>query len=157
MSDSNLPRVDILPHWATVHEHLLHIVDIIPEDKLNWTPKAELWNSRGILIHVADARDGWMGGESHGVVDGGGHPNIWLTARTKADIRREMERTFERVMRFMRDPQKLDGSYIARWEDQQETNSGHYIAFHLLEHDIHHRAELLQRLAMMGIDHGIDI
>jgi uncharacterized damage-inducible protein DinB len=31
------------------------------------------------------------------------------------------------------------------------------VAFHLLEHDVHHRAELLQRLALLDVVHDIDI
>src|SRR5581483_10788414 len=57
--DTTIP-LDIVPYWREIHEHVLHILDIIPEDKLNWTPKPELWNSRGILIHIADARDNWL-------------------------------------------------------------------------------------------------
>jgi uncharacterized damage-inducible protein DinB len=148
------PRLDITPHWRQVQEHLLQIVDLLPEDKLNWTPAPALWNSKGILIHVSNARDNWL----HGAIeDGEGYANIWTTARTKDDLKREMQRSFERLLRFLGNQAQLDGTYPDEFDGKKFMNSGHWIAFHLLEHDIHHRAELLQRLALLEIDHGIDI
>ena len=90
------------------------------------------------------------------VQDGEPYPNIWATARTKDDIKRELTRTFARLERFLANRAQLDKIYA---DDRENglTYSGHWIAFHLLEHDIHHRAELLQRLALLDIEHGIDI
>jgi uncharacterized damage-inducible protein DinB len=157
MADGAFPRVDLSPHWQSVQESLLHLIDVIPNDKLNFTPREGLWNSRGILIHVADTRDRWL---AERVQDGEPYPNIWLTARTKDDLGGEMARTFERLQRFLRDQAQLDATYRFVWDDGSvehlEERTGHWIAFHLLEHDIHHRAELMQRLALLGIDHGLD-
>ncbi len=154
MTDSTSPRIDLTPHWQSVQDSILQIVDLIPEDKLNYAPKEGLWNSRGIIIHVADARDQWL---THTVVDGGEYPNIWTTARTVDDLKRELARTWERLLRFLGNQSQLDAEY-----DDEDRNgqivkvSGHWIAFHLLEHDIHHRAELLQRLAHLDVAHRID-
>jgi len=151
MPHTSVP-LDITSYWPEVHQHVLHILDIIPEDKLNWTPKPELWNSRGILIHIADARDNWL---TRDVKDGQDVPSIWTTVKTKDDIRREHERSFARLQRFLGNGEQLDKTYTSTWDGRPF--SGHWIAYHLLEHDIHHRAELLQRLALLDIDHGIDI
>jgi hypothetical protein len=72
-------------------------------------------------------------------------------------MRREVVRTFERVERFLRNQAQLDAVYTDEWNGEKLVRDGHWIAFHLLEHDIHHRCELLQRLALLGIDHRIDI
>lgn len=153
MPDATYPRIDLTPHWQSVQDHILQIVDLLPDDKLNFTPKTELWNSRGILIHIADARDSWMTGT---VQDGDPYPGIWTTVKNKDDIKRELDRTYKRVLRFLSNQSQLDASY----EDDDPEHpiiTGHWIAFHLLEHDIHHRAELLQRLAHLDIEHGIDM
>lgn len=149
----SFPRLDIAPHWQGVQDDLLRIVDLIPVDKLNWSPKDGLWNSRGILIHVADARDGWL---ARTVEDGDPYPNIWTTVRGRADLKRELIRTFERLQRFLSNQAQLEASYSDDWDGETVTISGHWIAFHLLEHDVHHRAELLQRLALLDVPHGID-
>jgi uncharacterized damage-inducible protein DinB len=157
MEAATFPPLDISPYWESIQEHLLRIVDLVPDDKFNWSPKEDLWNFRGILIHVADARDGWLADGHHGVEDGEPYPNIWATARTRDDLRRELVRSFDRVRRFLQNRSQLDGSYSETWDGQTLVHTGHWIAFHLLEHDIHHRAELLQRLALLDIPHGIDI
>jgi uncharacterized damage-inducible protein DinB len=153
MAPTQLPRLDISPHWQSVQDNILSIVDKFPEDKLNWSPKPDLWNARGILIHVSDARDIWL---SRDVKDGDPYPNIWTTARTRDDLKRELVRTFARLGRFLANQAQLDATYA---DDRENglTFSGHWIAFHLLEHDIHHRTELMQRLAHLDIDHGIDL
>ena len=147
------PPLAISEHWRGVQDDLLHIVDLIPEDRLNWTPQEKLWNSRGILIHVSDARDSWL---ANRVVDGDPYPNIWTTARTKDDLKRELARTFERLQRFLANKAQLDAEYENEWDGHREIFDGHWVAFHLLEHDIHHRAELLQRLSLMGVEHDLD-
>jgi len=152
-SSDVFPRLDISPHWQTVQESILQIADLVPADKMNWTPRDDLWNFRGILIHVADARDSWL---ARSVQDGDPYPNIWTSARSRDDIKRELARTYERLQRFLRNQEQLDGSYPDEWDGKVVMNSGHWIAFHLLEHDIHHRAELMQRLALLGVPHGID-
>ena len=157
MPDDPFPRLDISPYWESVQEHLLRIVDLVPDDKFDWTPKDDLWNFRGILIHIADARDGWLADGRNGVEDGEPYPNIWTTARTRDDLRRELARTFARVERFLRNESQLERIYTEEWDGQVGSYTGHWIAFHLLEHDIHHRTELLQRLALLDIAHGIDI
>lgn len=157
MTDAPFPPLDIARHWRTVQEHLLRIVDLVPDDKWDWTPRDDLWNSRGILIHVADARDRWLSGGPGRIGDGEPYPNIWVTARSRDDIRREVERTFARVGRFLRNRAQLEATYTATWDGHTETYDGHWVAFHLLEHDIHHRAELMQRLALLGVEHGFDL
>ncbi|HXK33686.1 MAG TPA: hypothetical protein VNM91_06730 [Dehalococcoidia bacterium] len=70
---------------------------------------------------------------------------------------RELERSFARVERFLRNPAQLQATYEETWEGETRTYTGHWIAFHLLEHDIHHRTELMQRLALLDIEHGIGL
>ena len=153
MSDTSLQPLEIAPYWQSVQNDLLRIIELMPDDKLNWSPKPELWNSRGILIHVSDARDRWL---SRDVQDGEPYPNIWTTARTKDDLKRELARTFARLERFLANRAQLDKVYA---DDRENgiTYNGHWIAFHLLEHDINHRTELMQRLALLDIEHEIDL
>ena len=153
MQHSSLPPLDISRYWDPIQSDLLRIVDLLPDDKLDWSPRADLWNSRGILIHVSDARDQWL---TRDVQDGEPYPNIWTTARTREDLKRELDRSFARLGRFLANRAQLDAVYVDA-RDRQRTFNGHWIAFHALEHDVHHRAELLQRLALLDIPHGIDI
>lgn len=147
---SRLAALDIVPNWSRLNDGLIKLVDYVPEDKLDWSPKPELWNFRGILIHIAGARDHWMGGI---VQDGDPAPSAYETARSREEIKREYRRTWERVERFLSDPAKLAANYKGSYQDESWNHNGHWIAYHLLEHDVHHRADVFHYLALLGIEH----
>ena len=141
------PPLDITPIWARHNESLIALVDRIPDDQMNWSPKPELWNFRGTLLHIADARDLWM---AHTVKDGGDPSTVWQTVRSKDEIRAAYARTWERLERFLSNPDLLAATH----DNDGGMVTGHWIAFHLLEHDIHHRAGIFQYLALLGVDTG---
>lgn len=147
---TDFPALDIVPYWATVNDDLITIVDSIPDDKIDWSPKPELWNFRGLLLHAAATRDGWL----RGTGDGEDPPDVWQTVRSKVEIKAALERTWRRLGRFLSDGDRLDRAYSSEWTDgnQEPPRSGHWIAFHLLEHDIHHRADVLHYLALLDVD-----
>ena len=153
MSDAPYIKLQVDPFWQRLQNDLVRIVELVPDDKMDWTPRSELWNFRGILIHVSDVRDYWL---ANGVQDGEPYPNIWQTARSKDDLKRELVRTFERLTRFLNDRAQLDAQKPDP-ADASRPRDGHWLAFQLLEHDIHHRSELMQRLALLGIAHGIEL
>ena len=146
MPENSSPRIDITPTWSRFNDELIRLVDYVPDDKLNWSPKPELWNFRGILLHIAATRDGWLSGD---VKDGVEAPDVWRTVRTKEEIQQAYRRTWERVALFLGDDSKLSAIYP---DDDGRQLSGHWIAFHLLEHDIHHRADIFHYLALLGIE-----
>ena len=84
MTDKPSTGLDITPVWARFNDDLIRLVDYVPDDKINWSPKPELWNFRGILIHIASARDNWLTGT---VQDGVSTPDVWQTVRSKAEIK----------------------------------------------------------------------
>jgi len=146
MPESSFSRIDIAPTWARFNNELIRLVDYVPDDKINWSPREGLWNFRGILLHIAATRDGWLGRD---VKDGVDAPDVWRTVRTKAEIQQAYRRTWARLEAFLHDAEKLDATYT---NDRGEMATGHWIAFHLLEHDIHHRADIFHYLALLGIE-----
>jgi uncharacterized damage-inducible protein DinB len=150
MTQHTTAGVDLAPVWARFNEGLIRLVDYVPDDKLNWSPKPELWNFRGIMLHIANARDNWLTGAGDGIEA----PNVWMTVRSKDEIKASYARTWERLVPFLDDRSRLDRDYVFNHPDGvTETLNGHWIAFHLLEHDIHHRADLFHYLALLGIEH----
>ena len=144
MPESQFARLDVVPTWSRFNDELIRLVDYVPADKMNWSPKPELWNFRGILIHIAFSRDGWLGNT---VKDGVEGPTAF--PRTKEEIAQALRRTWQRLEPFLRDEEALDATYEVDWG---EPISGHWIAYHLLEHDIHHRADIFHYLALLGIE-----
>ncbi len=145
MDDRSFPRIDITPTWARLNDGLVRLVDCIPDDKLNWSPKPELWNARGILLHMIMSRDTWL---DRDIKDGVATPDVLRTVRTKPEIQLALERTWQRLEAFLRDHVKVDATYVTPWEPA----NGHWLAFHALEHDIHHRADIFHYLALLGVE-----
>jgi uncharacterized damage-inducible protein DinB len=138
-------RLDMAPVWKRFNDELIRLVEYVPDDKMNWSPKPELWNFRGLLLHIASARENWLGGlvrlEGEGI-------DVYGTVRSKEQIQDAFRRTWLRVETFLTDQAKLDRTY----RNEEGDVTGHWIAFHLLEHDIHHRANIFDYLALLGIE-----
>ncbi len=141
--------IDVLPYWGRLNEGIISLVDCIPDDKLNWSPKPELWNFKGILIHISGSRHGWL---TNDVKDGAPSPDVIREAQTKEGIKRHLQVSWNRVERFLSNPPQLSAVYKGDLNDPR-TYNGHWIAYHLLEHDIHHRADIFHYLALLGVEH----
>lgn len=74
---------------------------------------------------------------------------VWYTAKTKDDIKDAYRRTWARLANFLSNAERLDHVYYG---PEHGEFTGHWMAFHLLEHDIHHRANIFDYLAMLGIE-----
>jgi uncharacterized damage-inducible protein DinB len=138
--------LEIAPFWARMNDTLVQLVDCIPDDKLNWSPKPELWNFKGLLIHICGVRYGWTGAGTDVDADWGA---IIREAQTRDGLKRQLEESWDAVGAFVSSAEKLAAAY----EDNGTPISGHWIAYHLLEHDIHHRADVFHYLALLGIEH----
>jgi uncharacterized damage-inducible protein DinB len=143
--------LEITPIWALVNEELIELVDLMSDDQLNWSPKPELWNPKGILLHVVFGRHGMMGGA---VQDGKEMPDVLALGQTKEGLKEQIRLSWQRVEPFLRDPQALAREYDVQILSQQGRLSGHAMAFGQLEHDIHHRADILHYFRELGISHG---
>jgi uncharacterized damage-inducible protein DinB len=142
--------LDIAPVWQRFNESLIRLVDYVPDDKMNWSPKRELWNFRGILLHITGAREGWL---LHAVKLDEEPIDPYRTVRTKDEIKDSYARSWRWVQRLISDRALLDAEYDDEDEDGSLRKiSGHWIAWHLIEHDIHHRADIFHYLALLGIE-----
>ena len=144
------PPLDITPLWALVNDDLIALLDALPEEKLDWSPRPELWNSKGILIHLCFGRHGLM---QFIVQDGHEGPDIIREGQTKAGLREQLVASWERVQPFLRDAEALARRYEAETLGETGILTGHELAFGQLEHDIHHRADILRYLGELGIAH----
>lgn len=137
--------LNIASYWDAVQGDLMAIVDLIPDGQMGYSPKPTMWNFQGLLLHVASAREGWLGED---IGDGAEDIDIWKNVRSRDEIKAALTQTFERMQAFLSNAAQLDASYHSEWRDFD----GHWVAFHLLEHDMHHRADMLHYLAMLDID-----
>jgi uncharacterized damage-inducible protein DinB len=142
-------RFEVLASWQRLNEMLIELVGVVPDERMGWSPKQELWSFERILLHLCEAREQWM---VRAIADGEPNIDVLQNVRGKAGIRDAFRRTWERIGRTFADQTKLDATYRDRWWAEAPPRTGHGVAFHLLEHDIHHRADLLLYLALGGVE-----
>jgi uncharacterized damage-inducible protein DinB len=149
MNTERSARLDIVQIWAGLNDMLIELVDFVPDDRMQWSPQPELWTFHHIFLHVAEAREQWMNRAIH---DGEPDIDVYANVHTKDEIKDAFRRTWDRVERVFTDQERLDATYRDRWWAEAPLRTGHWVAFHLLEHDIHHRADLLLYLALCGVE-----
>ena len=143
--------LNIVPVWGRLNEQLIELIDHVPDDRLDWSPNPTLWSFYRLFLHLAEAREQWM---TRRFADGDVNTierDLENQRPGKDELRGALRRTWERVERTIGDQVKLDATYKDLWWKEAPLYDGHWVAFHLLEHDIHHRAEMLMYLAQLGI------
>lgn len=145
---SRLAPLDIGENWGRLNETIVGLVDYIPDDKLDWSPSPELFNFRGILLHISLVRHNWL---ANRIQDGEETPDVLHSGGKKEQIVEQLRVSWQRVERFLSKPELLTQDYYVEYDDQH--HSGNWIAFHLLEHDVHHRADLFHYLHILGVEH----
>jgi uncharacterized damage-inducible protein DinB len=148
------PLLQITEYWGDMHQQFLRLIDLVPDDRWDWSPKRELWNFRGILLHVPMARNNWLNGV---VKDGETSPDLLREGQSREGMKQQHQLSWERLERFLSDPEKLASTYEGTHSypyPEAYSHTGHWLAYHLLEHDVHHRADIFHYMQALGIDHG---
>jgi len=149
MAATTFPPLDITPIWARVNDELIELLDLAPDDKLDWSPKPELWNLKGILLHVVLGR----GLIAAYVQDGTPVQDALQAGQTKEGLKEVLRRSWESMVPFLSDAGLLNREYEIPYEGQTVRLNGHWLAFGQIEHDIHHRADIIHYLGLLGIAH----
>jgi uncharacterized damage-inducible protein DinB len=144
------PPLDITPMWARVNDELIELLDLMPDDKLDWSPQPERWNARGILLHMCIGRHGMM---QVIVQDGKQSPDIMGEGQTKAGLAEQLRVSWQRMQPFLSDADQLAREYDVPFQGRTSRVSGHWLAFGQIEHDVHHRGEIISYLSLLGIAH----
>src|SRR5262245_10608169 len=152
MTNTPTARLDIVPIWARLNDDLIELLHAVPDDSLDWSPRDDLWSFRRLFVHLAAAREEWMTRAINdgvpNVIDGRDHETQGKV--TKKHIEEMLRRTWERMEPLLHDQSALDATYKDRWWDKAPLYNGHWVAFHLLEHDMQHRAEMQLYLGLLG-------
>ena len=152
------PPLEITTYWASLNDSLIDLVDAIPEDRMDWSPSPDLWNFRGILLHIMGARHRWM---DKAVQDGEPTPDYFPEGQSRDGLKNHLRLSWERLERFLASTQALaknypsaddDGAWRGGAHSPQLAGDGHWIAFHRLQHDAIHRADILNYLGFLGIE-----
>ena len=50
----------VFSHWDQIRKDLISIVDLFNDDELDYEPFPNSWAVREILLHIANAEEGWF-------------------------------------------------------------------------------------------------
>lgn len=150
---TSYPRLNFAPHWQMTNDNLVELIDLVPEDQLDWSPAPGEWSIRVIVTHIILAR-------LHHVIaperDGPQFSEIVTDCRSKDGLKRQLRSSWDVIAAFLCDSEKLDAVHgpPAGTEPEYidpEVYDGHYIAYHRMAHDLHHRSTIIGYLNQLGI------
>lgn len=146
---------EIFAHWKLVRMGLMEIIEKFQEEDLHFSPFEGAWSVGEILLHIANAEQGWFRYAMTGEVD------AWPGDHTLDNYP-----TFESIKSLLTDVHDWTERYISGlsledyqrvvdlpWDEQIHLG---WIIWHVLEHEIHHRGELSLILGLLGRE-GLDV
>ena len=146
---TNFVPIELGAYWADLNEHLCELIELVPLERLSDAPEGE-WSVREVAVHIVSGRDHWLAnslGRERGAQPG--------DAATPSELRDALQASWARMASFLADAEALGAKYAPPAGDTQyvdpEEFTGHYVAFHRLAHDVHHRAQLLDRIRALRI------
>ena len=116
MTDESSARLDILPSWRNLNDMLIELVDCVPDDKIDWSPKPELWSFHHIFQHLSEAREQWM---NRAIADAETDIGAYENVHSKEEIKTALRLTWTRIERVFNDQTRLDTTYRDRYSEQQ--------------------------------------
>ena len=150
----NYQRLNVAPYWEMNNDNLIELVDLIPEDKLDWSPGPGEWSTRVIVTHIILAR-------YHNPIvpgrDAAQLSDVVMDCRTKEGLKRHLRSSWGMVAAFLSDAAQLDAVHEpltggpAPEYTEPDVYDGHYIAYHRMAHDLHHRSTIIGHMNQLGI------
>ena len=158
---SDYPRLDIIPYWQDLNDNLIEMADLIPEDKLMWAPAEGEWPVQVIFAHLISGR--YFAWEPPPEVTAR-LGLIPANCRTKEGIKEELRLSWEALECFITDPAQLEATHGSPeagarpafegddyYNERPGDYTGHYVAYHRLAHDLHHRSTIIGILSQLGV------
>jgi uncharacterized damage-inducible protein DinB len=142
-------------HWKLIRKGLLATLEKFQEDELHYKPFEEAWSVGEILLHIANAEEGWFRYAVTREFD------EWPSGHTL-----ENYPTFESIKILLTEVHDWTETYLSGlkpedykqvfelpWDERVPLG---WIIWHVLEHEIHHRGELSLILGLLGRE-GLDV
>jgi len=150
---TNYQRLNFAPYWQMTNENLIELIDLVPEEKLDWSPAPTEWSIKLITTHIILAR------YHYPIVPSEGGPQVQevvMDCRTKEGLKKHLGLSWDMVAAFLSDEEKLNAvqeplTANAPEYEEPEVYDGHYVAYHRMAHDLHHRSTIIGYLGHLGI------
>jgi len=131
----------IFAHWKQVREDLFATIDKFEQDELTHVPFEDSWPVGRIMLHIADAEEGWFRYVVARELDEWpdqynleNYPTVEEIKSALTDVHSATEAYLEAL-----EEEDLEREVEAPWGEMFRLG---WIIWHVLEHEIHHRGEL---------------
>lgn len=130
---------------------MTQLLDMAPDDKLDWAPAKEMITLGMLFLHIAEASDWWY----DEIIKGKESIELALPDKKcppKAEIKKHMDDHWNRLERFFGEEEDiLENIYEKKLETRTISKNGYWIFMHLFEHDIHHHSQIRHYLRILGL------
>jgi uncharacterized damage-inducible protein DinB len=145
----------LFSHWSQIRGDLLTTIDTFSDDELHYIPANTKWPVGKIMLHIADAEQGWFQYvvmneiEAWPVIELEDYPDKPAIKEKLTEIHSRTE-AYLSTLSF----DDLEQKISLPWSDGRLKLG--WIIWHVLEHEIHHRGELSLILGLLGRE-GLDV
>jgi uncharacterized damage-inducible protein DinB len=142
-------------HWQQIRAGLLTTIDQFSDAELSYQPFEGGWTAGDIMLHIADAEEGWHRFVLTRELDVWPDQYTLANYSSKLAIKQALEQVHNQMVDFLNTLQEADLSrtIIAPWGEEFQIA---WVLWHVLEHEIHHRGELSLILGLLGRE-GLDV
>jgi uncharacterized damage-inducible protein DinB len=142
-------------HWETVRRGLIDVIDRFREAELDYSPFAGSRRAGDIMLHIADAEDGWFRYVVTRDLDEWPSQYTLENYPDRDAIKEVLGEVHGRTDQYLDSlsTSDLDNDVETPWGDLVPLRS---IIWHVLEHEIHHRGELSILIGLLGRE-GLEV
>jgi len=139
-------------HWTEVRSGLLQALDKLADAQMSYVPREGLWSLGQTVCHLAGAEEGWfryvvmreLKGWDEADFKAVDYPTVTVLKALLSEVHARTENLcLQGDGAFMRREVVLPWGPTITVED---------VAWHVLEHEIHHRGEVYLMLGLMGME-----
>jgi uncharacterized damage-inducible protein DinB len=144
----------LFSHWDQIHKDTLAVIDRFNQAELTHTAYEGGWTVGQIALHIANAEEGWFRHIAARKLETWPSNHTLENYPTKEVIQALLAETHAKTMAYL---ETLTSDDLAAVIESEWGNfSIHFIVWHVIEHEIHHRGELSLILGLLGRD-GLDV
>lgn len=146
---------DIFSHWDQIRTELIKTIESFDNQELIYTPYSGSWSVGKIMLHIADAEDGWLRYVISRELDEWPDHFTLDNYSDKQSILQTLEEVHTRTIAYLEtlEEEDLAMQIHTPWNKKLPLL---WIIWHVIEHEIHHRGELSLILGTLGRE-GLDV
>jgi len=146
---------ELFSHWDQIRSDLISTIQSFTEDELHFVPFEGSWPVGRIMLHIADAEDGWLRYVITTEISAWPDEYNLQHYPDKKAILEVLAEVHQRTVSYLSGLGEEDLSRKVKTPWGREIRQL-WIWWHVIEHEIHHRGELSLILGLLGKE-GLDV